>query len=70
MKLATIQQLDNIVIEQLQDNNNSIITNKVKITNKRRQSAINTKERLELQYSNGIDKQNKKRAFFAKHKNK
>lgn len=70
MNLITVQKFQNIKIETNQDNNNSIITNKIKITNKRRQSAINTKERLELQYSNGIDKQNKKRAFFAKHKNK
>jgi|GEM_PF-4827369 len=68
MKLTTVQKFQNIKIETNQDNNNSIITNKVKITAKYKQNAQNERERLELQYSGSIDKGIKKRAFFAKHK--
>lgn len=70
MKLVTKLQVDNIIIEKSNDNNFDIITNKVKIKNKRGQSAINSKERLENQYSSSIDKGNAKKSFYNKHKNK
>ena len=68
MNLSTFKQFQNIKIETKQDNNTSIIANKVKITSKYKQNAQNERERLELQYSGSIDKGIKKRAFFAKHK--
>ena len=70
MNLSTFKQFQNIKIETKQDNNTSIIANKVKITAKYKQNTQNERERLELQYSSSIDKGAKKRAFFAKHKNK
>ena len=72
MKLVTKLQVNNITIEKSIDNNFNIITNKVKIKNKRSQSAINSKERLENKYSDAIEKsltfetrkQNKKQKKF------
>ena len=68
MKLVTKLQVNDIIIEKSNDNNFDIITNKVKIKNKRAQSAINSKERLENQYSTSIDKGNAKKNFYNKHK--
>ena len=69
MKLNTFNQFDNIIFEQSSDNNNSIITNKVRITAKYKQRAQNKKETIENTYNSSIDKGIKKRNFFNKHKN-
>ena len=69
MKLETITNVLGGISIVSNDNNIDIITEKVKIKNKRSTSAMQAKERLENQYNNGIDKGNSKKAFFNKHKN-
>ncbi len=67
--LLTKDVNDNDVLSILtNDNNTKIIASKVKIKSKAGQKAMDTKERIELSLANGIDKQNNKRAFFARKK--
>ena len=69
MKLETFIKIEGLQISiKPGDNNFDIITNKVKINNKRSQSAINIKERLENGYNSSIDKGNAKKTFYNKHK--
>lgn len=68
MNLQTVYNIDSINITTRVDNNTSIITSKVKITNKARQSANNAKEKLENTYNSNIDKGTKKKAFYNKFK--
>lgn len=59
---------NNVISIQSNDNNTTIITSKVNIKSKIGQKAMQAKERIELSLANGIDKQNNKRAFFARKK--
>lgn len=71
MKLETIKYcsvIDANVSVKPKDNNISIITDKVKITAKYKQTAQNKKEKIENIYNSSIDKGAKKRNFYNKHK--
>lgn len=69
MKLTTQTQYKGVNIEINNDNNTSIIANKVKITSKYKQQAQNQRHEIENTILNGIDKQAKKKAFYNKFKN-
>ena len=72
MNLRTELNYKGSVISIIEDNNNSIICKSVKITNKRKQKAQNTRENIEEQFlkTASIDRKKiKKQNFFNKHKN-
>ena len=70
MKLEIYQYFDDIKIQKVsKENDSSIIANKVKLTNKSKQIAMNKVETLHNKYNASIDKGIKKRNFFNKHKN-
>ena len=73
MKLVTNLNYKGSIISTHEDNNNTIITGSVKITNKRKQSAMNKLVVIEDEFMKlaSIERaKDRKRNFFAKHKNK